>query len=141
MPTEIRPELSKKNKYWIPKHRYYELKHFVMQYPQWKEMLLTIDGKANTKLLLDAIKSNDISNPVLKAVELREQYNKNIAICNEAITKVYPENYIIGNYILLAILGNKSYDKMRAKYDIPFGKDVWYDLYHKFFWLLDSARK
>ena len=39
MPTEIRPELSKKNKYWIPKHRYYELKHFVMQYPQWVEAI------------------------------------------------------------------------------------------------------
>lgn len=28
MATEIRPELSEKNPYWIGKHRYYELKHF-----------------------------------------------------------------------------------------------------------------
>lgn len=27
MATEIRPELSEKNPYWIGKHRYYELKH------------------------------------------------------------------------------------------------------------------
>ena len=35
MSTQIRPEISQKNPYWIPKHRYYELKHFVMQYPAW----------------------------------------------------------------------------------------------------------
>ena len=37
MSTVIRPEISKKNLYWIPKHRYYELKHFCLQYPEWKK--------------------------------------------------------------------------------------------------------
>lgn len=37
MATEIRPELSEKNPYWIGKHRYYELKHFCLQYPIWKK--------------------------------------------------------------------------------------------------------
>lgn len=138
--TNIRPELSKRSKYWISRHRYYELKHFVMQYPEWCEQLKYIDSMVSA-CKDPAGRINNISDPVGKAVELRVKYNKNIAICNEAITKVYPENHIIGNYILLAIIGDKSYDKMRAKYDIPFGKDVWYDLYHKFFWLLDAARK
>lgn len=34
MGTVIRPETSKKNKYWIPRHRYHELKHFCLQYPE-----------------------------------------------------------------------------------------------------------
>lgn len=29
MGTTIRPELSEKNPYWIERHRYYELKHFL----------------------------------------------------------------------------------------------------------------
>ena len=33
MGTQIRPELSEKNLYWIDRHRYYELKHFCLQYP------------------------------------------------------------------------------------------------------------
>lgn len=33
MATVIRPEISPKNKYWISKHRHYELKHFCLQYP------------------------------------------------------------------------------------------------------------
>jgi hypothetical protein len=30
MGTTIRPELSEKNPYWIERHRYYELKHFLL---------------------------------------------------------------------------------------------------------------
>ena len=37
MSTLVRPVLSKRNKYYISKHRYYELKHFCLQYPEWKE--------------------------------------------------------------------------------------------------------
>ena len=37
MATVLRPELSKKNKYYIDKHRHYELKHFCLQYPDWKK--------------------------------------------------------------------------------------------------------
>lgn len=36
MGTNIRPELSNKSPYWIERHRYYELKHFCLQYPIWK---------------------------------------------------------------------------------------------------------
>ena len=32
----IRAEVSENNPYWIEKHRYYELKHFCLQYPTWK---------------------------------------------------------------------------------------------------------
>ena len=37
MATVIRAEISEKNKYYIDKHRYYELKHFCLQYNEWKK--------------------------------------------------------------------------------------------------------
>ena len=37
MSTLIRPEITTKSEYYLPKHRFYELKHFVMQYPLWKK--------------------------------------------------------------------------------------------------------
>ena len=43
MGTNIRPNISTKNKYWISKHRYYELKHFCLQYHEWKELYLSLD--------------------------------------------------------------------------------------------------
>lgn len=36
MPTTIRPEIARSNKYHISKHRYYELKHFCLQYREWR---------------------------------------------------------------------------------------------------------
>lgn len=46
MSTTIRPEISKKKNYWIEKHRYYELKHFCLQYPIWKKACSSLDGLA-----------------------------------------------------------------------------------------------
>ena len=37
MGTVIRAKLSENNKYFVEKHRYYELKHFCLQYPDWKK--------------------------------------------------------------------------------------------------------
>ncbi len=36
MGTDIRPEISRRSRYDISRHRYYELKHFCLQYPEWK---------------------------------------------------------------------------------------------------------
>ena len=43
MATILRPELSPKNKYHIDKHRYYEHKHFCLQYTEWKKSYSTFD--------------------------------------------------------------------------------------------------
>ena len=44
MATTIRPELSEKNPYWIEKHRYYELKHFCLQYPIWRKAYASLNS-------------------------------------------------------------------------------------------------
>lgn len=40
----IRAEVSENNPYWIEKHRYYELKHFCLQYPTWKRNYVSLEG-------------------------------------------------------------------------------------------------
>ena len=37
MSTVIRNEISKKNRYYISKHRMLELKHFCLQYEEWRQ--------------------------------------------------------------------------------------------------------
>lgn len=44
MSTNIRPEVSERNQYWISKHRYYELKHFCLQYNSWVKAYKLLDG-------------------------------------------------------------------------------------------------
>lgn len=64
MGTTLRAELSEKNPYWIEKHRYYELKHFCLQYPIWKKAYTALDG-TNTKTMNLAMRviTNNIDDP------------------------------------------------------------------------------
>lgn len=136
MGTDIRPEISKKSKYYISKHRYYELKHFVQQYPDWVKELREIDSL--TKRPVDHIISNDISDPVLKAVEKRVELSRRIKLITDASNQT---DKIIGIYILTAVINNESYERINARSPIPCCREVYYELYRKFFWLLDQARK
>ena len=77
MATVLRPELSSKNKYYIDKHRYYELKHFCLQYTEWKKSYSTFDDT------------------------------------------IY----------------------LKTKLGIPYGRDMYYKRYRKFFWLLNKSRE
>ena len=63
------PDISKKNPYWIDRERYYELKHFCLQYRYWKRRLKDTNLYPSLKR---EIKTNDISDPVTRAVLMRE---------------------------------------------------------------------
>ena len=136
MSTDIRPELSEKNPYHISRHRYYELKHFVMQYPEWQKAIDAIDSMVSS--CKDPTgRINSISDPVGRAVEKRSKYIQNIRLV-ERTAQDADKN--IGPFVLDGIIFGRSYDTVRAKYDLPYGKDDYYNTYRKFFWLLDRAK-
>ena len=43
-------------------------------------------------------------------------------------------------YILKAVTEELSYTYLKSKMDIPCGRDMYYDRYRKFFWLLSKSR-
>lgn len=45
------------------------------------------------------------------------------------------------SYILKAVTEGVSYDHLKARLDIPCCKDAYYNLYRRFFWLLNKGRK
>ena len=138
MGTAIRAELKESNKYWISPHRYYELKHFCLQYPGWKKMLTHIDGYARNKIDISNLGKNlQSGKPTERAFEEREHYSNRIEML-ERVAKDTDE--VIGNYILKGVTEGISYDIIKARLDIPCCKDVYYDLYRRFFWLLDKVR-
>lgn len=139
MSTIIRPEISVKNKYWISRHRYYELKHFCLQYPEWKKeyayyreisipspkLRLTpsstnVDGSATERHVINSIYLSERINLIEKlSIEADNELNK---------------------YILKAVTEGLSYEYLKVNLDIPCGKDMYYDRYRRFFWLLSEAR-
>lgn len=132
MSTVTRPELSRKNKYYISKHRYYELKHFCLQYPEWKMLL---------QHSLD-ISKNDAdpqwSDPTGEKAIYREQLKNKIELV-EAVA--YETDRDIGGYILKAVTEDLSYTFLKTKLEMPCGRDRYFDLYRRYFFLLDSQQK
>ena len=132
MSTVIRSEISKRNKYWISKHRYYELKHFCLQYQEWKSMMRDsywVSGHSGG--------DPQWSDRVFGTVNRRENCSRYISMVEKAAQDASDE---IGEYILKAVTEDLSYVNLRMIHEIPCGKDMYYDRYRKFFWLLAKAR-
>lgn len=139
MSTTIRPELSSKNCYWIEKHRYYELKHFCLQYPSWKRKYNSlIVYPSSWPSLVPPTKTNVINDPVTKNVDERLFYANRMDMIERVAQETDAE---LASYILKAITEGISYDHLRARSDIPCCKDTYYDLYRRFFWLLSKERQ
>ncbi len=138
MGTTLRAELSEKNPYWIEKHRYYELKHFCLQYPIWKKMYSALDG-SNVKAMNLAIRvaTNDIDDPTFRYAMTKSYYSERINMIRKVAQLTNPD---LAEYLLGGVTEGWSYDVLKARLDIPCCKDVYYDLYRRFFWLLDKER-
>lgn len=139
MGTDIRPELSNKNKYWISRHRYYELKHFCLQYSFWKKEYAELCDVYPNSLLAD-VSAQTLSAPddsFVKRVAKRVHYSNMIEMVEKAAKDASEE---LSNYILKGVTEGVAYDILKVTYNIPCSKDMYYDLYRKFFWLLSEAR-
>jgi len=134
--AELKPELSHKNRYWLPKHRYYELRHFALQYPEWKRLYFKLDFQT-TKIPGGVFLEKALKRPVESLAMLREELSKNMRLverlCKEADSQ-------LGPFIFMAVTEGKSYNSLRMVYDIPCGPDMFYDRYRKFYWLLSQER-
>ena len=138
MATIIRAEISKKNEYWIDKHRHYELKHFCLQYPTWKKEYITLGIPTIATSILDKLPSgNTIADPTAEYAMRKLYYAERI----ELIEKIAREaDKYLYEYILRAVTEGLSYTYLKSRLDIPCGKDMFYDRYRRFFWLLSRAR-
>lgn len=138
MSTTIRPALSCKNQYWIERHRYYELKHFCLQYPGWRKAYISLDGL--NKRPCDptlAARTNAISDPTARCAEAKLFYSDRMELLERVARETDTDFH---SYILKAVTEGLSYDHLKAQTNIPCSKDVYYDLYRRFFWLLSKAR-
>ena len=137
MTTVIRPTLSHKNKYWISKHRYYELKHFCLQYNEWKRLYLSLgDGLRGANY--SEGKSYSPGDPVGHLAVLKASYAHRCAMIEESAMAADAE---LASYIFKAVTQNRSYTYLSGVDNIPCGRDMFYDRYHKFFWLLSRVRE
>lgn len=139
MATRIRPELSVNNKYWISKHRYYELKHYCLQYPIWKSAYAAFDDTGIPLSMIEKFPTSNMpGDPTGKRAVMKAYYKEKIKLLENVAMEADP---YLHKYILKAVTEELSYNYLRSKLDIPCGRDMYYDRYRKFFWLLSQKRE
>ena len=134
-----RPELSKKSKYWIPKHRYYELKHFVMQKPDYELYLKEYESSGYSQAPVPGYLPSAtrlIVSPTERAAMLASTYKDYIS---EIMVAAFSADKKIGNLIVENIVSGKSYETSKMT-DIC-SRDEYYNKYRKFFWELSRLRE
>lgn len=138
MGTVIRPELSIKNKYRIDKHRHYELKHFCLQYPEWKRAYADFSDPSIPLSTIERVSTSNLpGDPTAKRAVMKAHYQERM----DLIEKIAMEtDKCLYDYILKAVTENLSYTYLRSRLGIPCGRDMYYDRYRRFFWLLNQAR-
>ena len=131
-------ELSEKNPYYISKHRYYELKHFCLQYSEWKEALVLLDAwKAKPEELRTyVVRGNRESSPTEQLGIARAFFNKRVELIDGCLKDISPA---IAPFVLKGATECVPYDILRTKGCLCC-RESYYEEYRKFFWVLSIER-
>ena len=120
--------VSKKNPFWLPKNRYYELKYFCLQFWDWQKRRAQLDGLATHE-------NREPTEPeAIERAELDEKIRK-VMSCAKLAAHEYDD------ILLTGVTKGQSYDTMSAKKVLPMSREAYYAIYRKFFWLLDGSRR
>lgn len=136
--AEIKAELSKKNESYLSRHRYYELKHFCLQYPEWCKLYNAISGLSSYPRDFGLNeKQHGHSDPTAKAAEKKAELIDKIEMINNVALCVAPDIRIA---LIKGVTEKLNYEQLRMKYHIWCSRDRYYKYYRQFFWVLDKVR-
>ena len=131
---DLKNEISKKNPYWISKHRYLQLVHYCLQYNEWKDQLNSFS--ALSAVSLDGMPrgngtSRSLEDTALRMASLEAKIKRVERAANEA-------DPILAPYLLKAVTRTGiNYDYLRQVMRIPCGRRQYYNLRRRFFWILN----
>lgn len=134
--SNIRPQVSRRNPFWIEKHRYYELKHFSLQYPLWKKAIEAINAFKSSSIIFKNQDGTHTDKTADTAKELAK-YEEKIEMVESAAREADPE---LCDWIIKGVTQGVSYDILQVTHDIPCSKDTYYARYRKYFYLLSGKR-
>lgn len=135
---DMRMEMSKNNKYYIDKHRKYELIHFCKQYPKWKAALFDVEGWSTSSRDERVDHGGYVSDPTARAAAIRKFYMDRIGMIDKA---AYEADKDLAGYIVQGVTKGLSYDNLLMMHRIPCSRDTYYDRRAKFLWILDKLRR
>ena len=131
--SDIRSVISTKSPFYLSKHRYLELKHFCLQYPEWKDAINNFNwyGKISDG------RSTDISDRTGNTAVKVEVIKQKMAMIEQSAIKADSDIY---TWIMKSVCYGVSYDYLKAD-GVPCSREYFYTRYRKFFWILDKVRE
>lgn len=78
-----------------------------------------------------------LAKPPAKRALIKAYYSDKIELVERIARQADPFLY---PYILKAVTEGVSYTYLKSKLGIPCGRDMYYDRYRRFFWLLNNSR-
>lgn len=133
----VRNDISNKNEYKLSKHRFLELKHMCLQYDEWRDILRSLDGYRGGIIMIHGRHERLAAYDISELLEMRDYYIRRIELIEKT---AFNTDASLGKYILYGVTHDVGYDYLSLKMGIPCCKNVYYKLYRKFFWLLNSEK-
>lgn len=104
----------------------------------WVQIYSELDDVSIPMSIIDRLPSTNLpSDPTEKRALLKSYYMGKIKLIED--TAKAADQYL-AKYIVKAVTEGKSYTNLKSRLDIPCGKEMYYDRYRKFFWLLNKVR-
>ncbi len=98
-----------------------------------------LDDPAIPLSMIDYIPSYNIpGDPTAKRAMAKLYYSERIKLIEK--TAIETDLYLY-TYIIKGVTEERSYTYLKTKLNIPCRKDMYYDRYRCFFWLLDQSRE
>lgn len=135
MGTNIRNKVSESNPFYLSKHEYLMVRHFALQYSDWKKLKREIENRVGYGFKMGGFHDGNIFRPVEKAQEDAEKYSFRMNLIEQA-AKIAGED--IWEIVLLGVTTECNYEYLRLVKNIPCCKDVYYRMYRKFYWVLNQ---
>lgn len=135
--SDRKPTVSEKNPYYISKHRFYELQHFCLQYPDWKKQLVALSPLRQPSIVARAVKADGYCRPTEQIAIARTTLCTNIKLVEDVAHETDP---VLERYLLKAVTEGFGFDYLKTVMAIPCERDMYYARYRKFFYLLSQYR-
>ena len=133
---KVRPVVSKKNNYHISKHRFYELRHYCLQYDEWIDELRGLDGGFRSTSIIE-IDDVLVDDPVFNHVERKAELEERVEAIHRCAKKADRE---LWTYIVNAVTKDLSFKELKMLYKIPSDKNQYYKSYRRFFSILSQEK-
>lgn len=138
MATKIRSVISESNPSYISKHRYYELKHYCLQYPEWIKQRLYLRNQVRSRSVIEMVPGDrTYEDHISQIVDEINELSKNIELVEYCCNKADPE---LSGYILEAVTTGKTYAYFYSVKSIACSRSYFYKKYRQFFYFLNIEK-